>query len=125
MSLQALKLLGLIRARTFPFSTVDSFMTSYFTLVRSRVEYASITWNALTSTDASKLERIQQKFLALCRNRFFPQIHYSYVTFSDYLNFHSLCCRRCQLDVLFLVSIYSGFKFCPSLLETVGICIPI
>jgi hypothetical protein len=27
--------------------------------------------------------------------------------------------------MLFLVNVYNSFKFCPSLLETVGICVPI
>jgi hypothetical protein len=35
------------------------------TLVRSRLEFASAAWNTLTSTDASKLEFIQRKLLAL------------------------------------------------------------
>jgi hypothetical protein len=30
------------------------------------------------STDANKLERIQQMFAVLCFNRFFPQVHYYY-----------------------------------------------
>jgi hypothetical protein len=30
-----------------------------------------------TTTDANKLERIQQKFAALCCNRFLPTVHYS------------------------------------------------
>jgi hypothetical protein len=42
----------------------------YFTLVRSKLENASVVWNSFTTTDATKLERIQQKFAALCYNRF-------------------------------------------------------
>jgi hypothetical protein len=37
----------------------------------SENKYASVVWNSITSTDADKLERIQKKFTALCRNRFF------------------------------------------------------
>jgi hypothetical protein len=35
------------------------------------LEYASVVWNSLTSTDANKLERIQQKFTSVCFYRFF------------------------------------------------------
>jgi hypothetical protein len=38
----------------------------YFTLVKSRLEYASLVSNSITSTYASKLERIQQKFASVC-----------------------------------------------------------
>jgi hypothetical protein len=50
----------------------------YFTLVRSKFEYASVVRNSVTTTDANKLERIQQKFSAFCCNRFLPHVHYSY-----------------------------------------------
>jgi hypothetical protein len=83
---------------------------------------SSVAWN---STDASKLECIQRKFVAVCHNRFFPQIHYSYVNALEHLNFNTLSSRRCHLDALFLVNFYTGFKFCPSLLETVGIHVPV
>jgi hypothetical protein len=59
----------------------------YLTLVRSRLEYASIAWNTLISTDASKLECIQKKYLALCYNCFFSQVHYSYMNALDHLIF--------------------------------------
>jgi hypothetical protein len=46
-------------------SSIDSFLKLYFDLLRSKLEYTSLSWNTFTSTDASKLERIQRKFLTV------------------------------------------------------------
>jgi hypothetical protein len=67
---QSIKLLGQIRNITFSFSTLDNLLILYFSLVRPKLECASVVWNSITSTDAKKLERIQRKFVALCYNRF-------------------------------------------------------
>ena len=40
------------------------------TLVRPNLEYVSVAWNFITSTDVSKLERIQRKFLSLSSSFF-------------------------------------------------------
>jgi hypothetical protein len=116
--------LGLVRSTTFNFSSVECMLRLYATLVRSKLEYASVVLNSITSTDANKLERIQQRFAALCFNSFFPQVHFSYSIALEQLKLHTLRMRRHRLDALFLTKVFFGFKFCPSVLEIVGLWVP-
>jgi hypothetical protein len=89
-----------------------------------KIEYASVVWNSITSTDVNKLERIQQGFAALCFNRFFPQFHYCYPLALEEVKLRTLLMRRHRLDALFLIQVYLGSKFWPSVLEIAGLPVP-
>jgi hypothetical protein len=80
----------------------------YFTLVRSKFEYAFVVWNSITTTDANKLKSIQQKLSALYYTRFLPHVHYSYAKALEYLKLHTSRRRRYYLDALFLIQVYRG-----------------
>jgi hypothetical protein len=95
------KLLGLIRSITLRFSSLGCLFALYFTLVRSKLEYTSVVWNSVTSTDTKKLERIQQKSAPLRFCRFSPHVPYSYTFALEKLSLHSLRKRRHLLDELF------------------------
>jgi hypothetical protein len=120
-----LLLLGLIRTITFSFSIINSPLMLYISLVRSKLEYASVACNAVTITDSNKLECIQRKFAALCHNRFlFPDVEYHYGNILEKLNLQTLHIRRRHFDALFLINVFSGTKHCPPTLEIVGIRVP-
>jgi hypothetical protein len=62
--LQGLKMLGLIHYLTFSFLIIDSLMILYNAVVKSKFECTSVTWNSITLTNSSKLQRIQRKSAA-------------------------------------------------------------
>jgi hypothetical protein len=119
-------LLGLIRNITFSFSTLDSSWTLYSSLVRSKLQYTSVVWNSITSTDAKKLERIQSKFVALCYNRFLSRDSngYIYSNALQVLNLRTLRDRRHQLDAIFVINVLLGSKSCPSTMDIIGLRVP-
>jgi hypothetical protein len=45
-------------------------------------------------------------------------------TIMDKLNLQTLHIRRRHLDALFSVNVFCGTKYCPSVLETVGVRVP-
>jgi hypothetical protein len=103
---------------------VNKYEFNWIIVITINSEYASVVWNSIMSTDPKKLESIQQRFAALCFNRFFPGVYYGYSLVLEELKFHIQRLRRHRLDAIFLIQIYFGFKFCPSVLEIVGLRVP-
>jgi hypothetical protein len=110
---ECIKLLGFNHSITLRFSSVECLYVLYFTLVRSKLEYASVVWNCITTTDANKLEGIQQKFASVSIV-FPPYVPYSYTYTLEKLSLHSG-------DIILMhfsfVQVYRGLKSCTSLSE--------
>jgi hypothetical protein len=82
-------------------------------------------WNNLSLTDCNKIEHIQRTFANLCYYRFFQaDFLRNYISILNYLNFRTLHSRRRHIDALFLINVFKGKINCPSILDTVGICVP-
>jgi hypothetical protein len=87
----AIKLLGPIWTVTFSFSSLDSLMMLYSSLVRSKHEYDSVLWISLTNTDSNNLESIQKNIFTLCHNSFFKNHNvYTYSNVLENWKLHTL-----------------------------------
>jgi hypothetical protein len=95
----------------------------FFILNIKRIEL-SVVRNSIMFTDGNKLESNQQKFAVLCFNPFFPQVYCSYAYALEQLKLHTLSNRRYNHDTFFLIQVYLGSKFYPSLSETSSLRVP-
>jgi hypothetical protein len=85
------------------------------------MEYASVVCNSITSTVDNELERIQQRFAANCFNSFFAQVRYGYSLALEELKLPASPNRSHRLNILFVIQVYISLKFCPFILEIVGL----
>jgi hypothetical protein len=95
-----------VRSITFTFSFLEWIHRFYISLVRSQPKYASVVWNSITLTYANKVERIQQRFAALCFNCFLHKVYYRYSLAPEEVKLNTLHMSRHLLDALFLIQIF-------------------
>lgn len=90
-------------------SRLFNIFTQYrrITLVTYKLEYISVVWNSITSTESNKMERIQHRSEARF-NRFFSQVNHRYSLALEELKLYSLHMRRHLHHALFLIQLYFG-----------------
>ena len=82
------------------------------------MEYDSVEWNSITLSDACKLDRIQQKFIALFLHPFFAVTWITTgVMFYITWNYTPLVLVGVTWKYFFLTDVFHDSKYCPTLLE--------
>jgi hypothetical protein len=93
--------------------------------VRTKLEYASVAWHSITTTDSSRLERVQRKFAALCSRRFFVAVccndNHGILAI---LNLSKLYSSRRHLDAIFLTNVLKNKICCSYTPDSVSVRIP-
>jgi hypothetical protein len=102
------------------FSYLDNAIVLYNTLVRSKLEYASVVRNILTLTDSNKTENIRRQFANLCWCRFLQFNILCVYSIFNCLHFKTLYSRH--LDALFLINIFKGKMSCHFNMDTFYSC---
>lgn len=121
--------LGLVLRHAKFFSDVDTVITLYTALVRSKLEYAAIIWAPKQQCHIKKLEQTQARFvraLFLKLNGFYP----SYPTAISYkdllaqLSIGSLDARRSFYRLVFVHNLINNKITCPGLINHVHFRVP-
>ena len=116
--------LSFIRSMMYSLSIVNCLMLLYVTWIRPKLEYALVAWNSVISTDTQKLECIQQKFVSLCQIASCPIKILGMTThFRSKMSQHSG--QKIFPLMQSFITIYTGLRNCPSLLDNTELCVPV
>ena len=111
--------LGFVKRQSKEFS--DPYVTKslYCSLVRSKLEYASVVWNMVGITESARIESVQKQFLLFAlRNLGWRRDTYvlpSYESRLLLLNMHTLEKRRNVNDIVFAYDLIKKNIKCPQL----------
>lgn len=120
---RALQSLGFVTRCTKGFKQPQSFLTVYYSLVRSILEYACVVWSPCYSVHSNSIESVQRRALRILSYK--CGYGRSLVGYSERcvkFNVTSLLVRRKRQDLIYLHKIVHGRIDCSYLLNKVGIC---
>ncbi|CAH2087231.1 unnamed protein product [Euphydryas editha] len=122
---QAAKMLGFLKRNTKGFVSPKTKIILFNSLVRSKLEFASVVWSPPFATYSQRLESIQRSFT---RHLAFHSSGISHKATYDlrlkHFKMMSLYNRRLILDIMFLKKNLSGDISCSELLSNIDIRVP-
>lgn len=119
---RASKVLGFIMRSSKEFSKTETNICLYKTLVRAKLEYASIVWNPATKTSINTIEKVQRRFLkglAFRLDGVYPQRGFPQESLLNRFEIMSLETRRKIAGILFLNTLLNGAVNNPQLLTQI------
>lgn len=123
----ALKSLGFILRSCKDFNNLECLKVLYYAYVRSRLEYASVTWSPYYAKYKIELESVQRKFakfLYLKQNGYYPRQGFCHTQLLEIFNICALECRRAIYSAKFLYNILNNNIDCSFLLAMLRLNAP-
>lgn len=122
------KMLGFVTRSSRNLYTIKAIKAIYFSLIRSRLEYASVVWSPIHQVHSSKVDKIQNKFLKFLvwkLDGFYPEPGTDYNTLRARFKFLSLQERRLCDCAIFLSRLIQDKVDCGRLLELINFKVPV
>ena len=107
---KARKILGLIYRRFYQFSSSESLLQMYLSLVRPNVEYASQVWSPYKIREVNSIESVQKFALRMCAKNW----NAGYEQLLELFSLPDLQQRRLYLDLCSMFRIVHGMFYFPS-----------
>ncbi|XP_044597272.1 uncharacterized protein LOC123273866 isoform X1 [Cotesia glomerata] len=121
------KILGFVIRSSKKFKNLNAVKALYISLVRSRLEYASVVWSPTYKKQISLIEKVQRKFVKYFLFKKYgvhPDRGNDYLAMCAETNLLTLEERRICASVLIMTSILSNNIECPRFLEIIPIQVP-
>lgn len=123
---RAAQMLGFLKRSLKGFKLRQTRLILYNSLVRSRLEFASVSWNPVYSSSSQRIENIQRAFtrhLAYITRNISHRRPYSQRM--SFFNITSLKTRRMIADLMFIHKILNNKIHCADLLSSLQLTVPL
>lgn len=112
---KSIRVLGFVLRQCKKFSSIETMICLYNTLVKSIIMYAQTVWYPYHQGKIARIERVQHRFLRFLAFKIGlpnPRVDHDYFTVASIVNLSSLRSHRLCLDLVFLHSLFNGKVDC-------------